>query len=373
MHETSVHNTTADIIRFSIVVGYRNRELSRVKRSLEALANQTFTDFELIFVDYGSDAGYQKEVQELTALYPFVQYVYTHTQGWFWNRAHALNTGVRFAKGSIMLFYDIDLLPERLFLEKVNRLSFENNFYTFSCFYLPQHFNYEQSILEKDGIHYEQNYVGLCAVSREIVNEINGYDEYFMVWGAEDDDFYQRLKKSGLQHIHQSASAFNVFHQWHLTQAPRIPNTWYLQMIHYLSNKQYSSPRPQPFWGKQITMNERVSFSQVNQFRYDVDLNVTNETGFLLFNELIDAIYNPAVQTIRFEFNQLHKLHENRHWFSWLKSGSIKKNVSEISLNDVLQFVQHFTGSCRQYIADYRLHQNSNSLQLILVKQHAAF
>lgn len=359
-------------MRFSIVVGYRNRELSRVKRSLDALANQSFTDFELIFVDYGSDAGYQKEVQELTAHYPFVQYVYTHTEGWFWNRAHALNTGARLAKGSIMLFYDIDLLPERFLLEKVNRLSFENNFYTFSCFYLPQHFNYEQSVLEKDGIHFEQNYVGLCAVSREVVHTINGYDEYFMVWGAEDDDFYARLKKVSLNHIHQPASAFVVFHQWHQTHAPKKPGIWYLQMVHYLSNKRYNSANPQPFWGKQIAMNERVLLSQGNQFRYDVDLNVSNETGFLLFNELIDAIYNPAIQNIRFVFRQLPKQKEKRAWFSFFKSQNAKKDISEISITDVLQFVQHFIGSCRQYIADYRLQQNSSSIELILVKYYAA-
>lgn len=360
-------------MRFSIIVGYRNRELSRVKRSLDALANQSFTDFELIFVDYGSDSGYQKEVQELTSQYPFVQYVYTHTQGWFWNRAHALNTGVRFATGSILLFYDIDLIPESVFLEKVNLLSFDKIFYTFSCFYLPEYFNYKQSVLEKDGIHYEQNYVGLCAVSREIVHEIHGYDEYFMVWGAEDDDFYERLKKSVYQHIQQSVSAFSVFHQWHATHAPRIPNSWYLEMIHFLSKKRYGSIKPQPIWGKQIQIKERELLGHGDKIQFDVDLKVTNETGFPMFNELIDAIYNPAVQTISFEYIQLPKLEANHRWFTRLTSRNKKMVVSEISLNDVLDFLQHFTGSCRKYLADYKLQQNSNNLKLILVKQHATF
>ncbi len=39
---------------FSIITAFRNRDAERVKNSLNSLAAQQYTDFELKFIDYGS-------------------------------------------------------------------------------------------------------------------------------------------------------------------------------------------------------------------------------------------------------------------------------------------------------------------------------
>ena len=49
----------------SIVVGYRNREIERVKRSLDSLLQQKYVDFEMIFIDYGSDHSISKDIEQL--------------------------------------------------------------------------------------------------------------------------------------------------------------------------------------------------------------------------------------------------------------------------------------------------------------------
>lgn len=359
-------------MKISVIVGFRNREMSRLVYALDALSNQNFTDFELIFIDYGSDEAIAQQAETLVEEYSFARYYYSNTRGWFWNRAHALNTGVKIATGELMLFFDIDLIVEKEFLQKIALLDYDSKFYTFSCFYLPEQFNYEQSVLEIDGIHFKQDYVGLCAVSREMVNNINGFDEYFMVWGAEDDDFYTRLRQAGIAHIHQSATEFTVFHQWHPTHTPKIPTMWYLQMVHYLSKKRYNSKNSTHLWGKRIAAKERLLLSLVNNHQYDLDIRVSNHTGYLLFNELIDAIYNPAVQNIRFEYRQLPMKKGKSHWLSLIKSVSTKMDIYEISINDALLILQHVIGSCRPNLADYRLQENSSSIELIMVKVHAA-
>ena len=350
----------------SIIVGYRNRELRRVKRSIDALANQSFTDFELIFVDYGSDPEYQKQVKELTELYPFVQYVYTQTQGWFWNRAHALNTGVRFAKGSILLFYDIDLIPESVFLEKVNLLSFDNIFYTFSCFYLPEHFNYKQSVLEKDGIHYEQNYVGLCAVSREIVHEIHGYDEYFMVWGAEDDDFYKRLSNFGIKRFQMQAFDYRVFHQWHPTQAPAKPTLWYLTMVKYF----YSGDKQQvnsPSWGDRIEDAQRPVFKLIKSNETNIDFSLEHSNGFLIYNDFINQFYENSRKSGCLIFRESKGLTEKK--FVNFFFSKKKASVYLYELKDVTQFIQYFIGVNRNSIVDYFLQMEEDGLKLFYVKK----
>jgi hypothetical protein len=121
-------------------------------------------------------------------------------------------------------------------------------------------------------------------------------------------------------------------------------------------------------WGKQITIKERLTLSQGNKIQFDADLKVSSETGYLLFNELIDAIYNPAVLTIHFEYRQLQKFDKELNLFSLFKPLNKKRYASQISLSDVLQFVQHLIGCYAQNLTDYKLIQKSNSLQLILIK-----
>jgi len=340
--------------RFSIVVGYRNRELSRVKRSLDSLSRQSFSDFELIFVDYGSDFNQASAVKKLIGEYPFVKYFHSYTQGWFWNRAHALNTGAKLAHGP--------------FLEKVNNLSFEKSFYTFSCYYLPENFKYDSAVLERDGIHYEQNYVGLCAVSREAVYNVNGYDEYFMVWGVEDDDFYECLKKSGIIHVHNPLSTYTTFHQWHQTHSPLKPTLWYLQMVQYLCNKKSIQFEKNDNWGKWIPQTERFLNDEFPSLRWDLELRVSSKSGYLLFNPLIDAIKNPTFRQIYFEFTCEQNQNKRRKWFKFCKTKNTQNSLGDISINDVLDFVQYFIGISRHKLADYSIVHNNKTIKLGLVK-----
>jgi glycosyltransferase involved in cell wall biosynthesis len=354
----------------SIILGYRNREIERVKRSLDSLATQTCTNFELLFIDYGSDKVIASHVENVVNRYEFAKYFYSHTSGWFWNRAHALNTGVVKSTGTIILFYDIDLIPEPTFLEKLSQLSFENTFYTFSCFYLPEHFDYENRELERDGIHFEQNYVGLCAAKKEHVLQINGFDEYFMVWGAEDDDFYQSLKQYGVNHIKQPLSLYKVFHQWHHTQAPSNPTMWYLQMVQYLYNKKYFQIKKKGNWGKLISQTDRLINDNFISLKWDLELRVSSESGYLLFNPLINAINNPSLNKIYFEFTYAPIKTVTRKWFKFKNTKNTNNMVGDISNKDILDFVQYFIGIYRHILEDYSLESNYKTIKLGLVKSN---
>jgi hypothetical protein len=79
----------------SIVIGFKDREISRVKNSLDSLSLQNSDiNFEVIFVDYGSEEECSNQLLLLMHNFSFVKYVKVNSRGWFWNRSHALNIGV---------------------------------------------------------------------------------------------------------------------------------------------------------------------------------------------------------------------------------------------------------------------------------------
>jgi len=348
------------LIKYSFIVGYRNREVTRIKFALDSLASQMFTSFELIFVDYGSSEDHANQVKELVSKYSFATYYYSDTRGWFWNRAHALNTGVKIAKGEILVFYDIDLIVEQDFIQKLIQLDFEKSFHTFSCFYLPEGFDLKNKNLSKDGIHYEQNYVGLCAVKKEHVFGIGGFDEYFMVWGAEDDDFYKRLSKSGIARIQNITQDFLVFHQYHKVDAPIKPSLWYLTMINYLHNDKeriHSSFD----WGNLISSNDRVMLNSILLHDNLIDSYlINNGKSFLYFNTFMSEFYENKEKTGVFKF--LENIEESKKGLFNIFNVNKLSNVQYLQKKDVREFLQYFIGTQRHLIADYSYRENHSEI-----------
>lgn len=220
-------------MRVSIIVSFRDRDIERVKSSLDSLALQTCRQFELIFIDYGSEREHGEKVRLLVESYQFARYYYSNTQGMFWNRAHALNTGIHFAKGEILLFSDIDLIFQADFLARLTILSYEGKFFTFSCYYLPE----GQSAIglsEKEIKGFKNHHVGLCAVKKESILLIRGFNEFYMLWGGEDDQLCRDLIEQGNDWIRFTVSDFSILHQWHPNHAPAFPTPWYLETIQTL-------------------------------------------------------------------------------------------------------------------------------------------
>ncbi|GEO07607.1 hypothetical protein SAE01_01030 [Segetibacter aerophilus] len=308
----------------------------------------------MIFIDYGSDKELAAGVKKVVEDYEFARYYYSCSEGLFWSRAHALNTGIKKASGDTLLMYDIDLIVEADFLKKISGLNYDRQFYTFSCFYLPAHFNLENKDLTKDGVHYEQNYVGLCAVKKEFVFDLGGFDEYFAVWGGEDDDLYERLKWVGVEREQMTASDFKVFHQWHPSQAPTTPSTWYLTMVDYLYSKKRNGSRLNE-WGKLYKAEGRVCLTLFNNRQYYSKhrLQLLEKERFLFFNLLIKDVHElEAGETayLEHEFRAISKKSKFR-FISNSKNSATALNL--ISIEKIKDFFENFIGVNRKLFNDY--------------------
>jgi glycosyltransferase involved in cell wall biosynthesis len=371
-------------MKISVIVGFRNREMSRLVYALDALSNQNFTDFELIFIDYGSDEAIAQQAETLVGEYSFARYYYSNTKGWFWNRAHALNTGVRLAKGDIILFFDIDLIVEKDFLQKIALLDYKSNFYTFSCFYLPEHFNHEQSVLDRDGIHFDQNYVGLCAVKKEHVFAVHGFDEYFMVWGVEDDDIYKRLCNFGKIRVQMMAFDFMVFHQWHPLQSPRKPSFWYLQMMNYYITKNSSSSdtdlgilstssrlAKKIFESESYRDHKKIELSSVRIIltfhSFFINFFSLKPGEIVWFEHLIENAYQSNFNNLVDKLNRILSIQKTINYRIVPKEKIEEKSV--ITTDEIIQFIELFIGVNRNHIMDYYYHKSENRLCLILIKK----
>jgi glycosyltransferase involved in cell wall biosynthesis len=256
-------------IGISIIFGYRNRELWRVKNCLDSLQAQSFKDFEVVFIDYGSDHALALEIKGLVQSYSFAKYFYNHTLGMPWNRAHALNTGVRLSSHDYILFGDIDLIYTERFLEALSGHIKENYQVYSSVYFLPEKLTDLKQILSGNWKHYKYSGKtgkgGVHLIKRSTIEEIRGYDEYYAFWGVEDRDLYTRLDKLGIKSAWIDHEKTPVFHQWHTEASGAnrnfFPDRWWENMnIHYQRNIE-NLIRNDINWGKLLGTGDRPVFN----------------------------------------------------------------------------------------------------------------
>lgn len=255
--------------KLSIVFGYRNREVLRVKRCLDSLKNQTFIDFDVIFIDYGSNDSYATQIRSLVEQYAFVRYYYLYTVGHPWNRSHALNTGIRVSDASYILMGDVDLIysPNAIFglMEKAapKRIVFGSMFYlgkTFAAW--DRLFAVPLSKFKDSG----DGPIGAIYLAyRPDLESIHGFDEYYCFWGVEDRDLDRRMRLIGAVSIQLDKYRYPIFHQWHPIVSNRkrgfFPEKWWDTVNIYFSLNRGRSIRNENGWGNYIRPEDRPIFT----------------------------------------------------------------------------------------------------------------
>lgn len=241
-------------MKLSVLVTIYNRP-EHLRLLLDSLAIQRRRPDEIIVADDGSDAG---TVAAMDRLLPAcgipAQTVRQEKDGY--RLAAARNLAIRAAAGDYLVFLDCDiaLLPEALAIheraaahgrllcghrglldEAATRALFEAR-------PSPAEADWEQAWAHADVADMEEaqrlftrhaalrrwhlarphkpKLIG-CHFSlfREDVERVNGFDENFVGWGYEDDDFARRLYRAGVQ-PHSIIPAARALHLWHPSLAP---------------------------------------------------------------------------------------------------------------------------------------------------------
>lgn len=202
----------------TVVFGFKNRDIQRVKRCLNSLKSQTYNKFNVIFIDYGSDVSVSKEISMLVSSFDFCKYIYSDTRGWPWNRSKALNIGIRQSETKYVMTSDIDLIFDNYFVERMMEHVGENSAVHASCYYLPPNFKRWNDLSKLNttfGAPCKDALGLLLLLSKENYVKVGGFDEYYQFWGVEDRDLEHRLIKSGIKTKWLDLTKCILYHQWH--------------------------------------------------------------------------------------------------------------------------------------------------------------
>lgn len=200
----------------TIVLTYRNRDLQVVKNCLDSLSAQSVKDFRVILVDYGSEESFANKLTALVANYTFIKHIYCPVQGQLWNKSRAINIALRQTTTPYFLVGDIDLIFKEDFVEKTIELAKENKVTYFKVGFLSK----EESLPLKQFENYKIKHLsgieatGITLFPAEMIKNINGYDEFYHGWGAEDSDVHIRLLNVGYEVIFYDLALY-LLHQWH--------------------------------------------------------------------------------------------------------------------------------------------------------------
>ncbi|WP_262892067.1 TIGR04283 family arsenosugar biosynthesis glycosyltransferase [Flavobacterium soyangense] len=141
-------------------------------------------DYEIIFVDGGSNDGSQKKIKK----YPKTTLIYSEK-----GRAKQLNAGAKVASGGILYFLHCDSFPPKNF--DLHILKQVQKGYKAGCFRMK--FDYFHPVLSVSQWFTRINHISCRGgdqslfITKELFYEIDGYDESYVIY--EDNEIIKRL------------------------------------------------------------------------------------------------------------------------------------------------------------------------------------
>jgi glycosyltransferase involved in cell wall biosynthesis len=216
----------------TVIIPLRNRGGHRLDNCLRSLRWQDLPaeQVELLVSDFGSDAPHRATLEPMAAEHD-VRVVWTDTRE-IWNRARALNFGIRAARGRYVLCTDADMIFAPSFLSAVLAAQREANdaaLVVCRCRNLPStveerpYVREEFPALLEASTYRERLGTGACQMAlRGMFHTLRGFDEGYKFWGLEDTDMTFRAQRQGLRlaWVHERTA---MLHQWHPTDRNKRP------------------------------------------------------------------------------------------------------------------------------------------------------
>lgn len=246
-------------MKISVIIPVYNR-LEHLRAGFLCLLRQQKQIDELIITDDGSSQNISDYISDLLPKAKFtVKHIFQEDKGF--RKTRALNNAVLNAEGEILVFCDQDLIfgeeyiqtiatniKKNIFLmgrayhitenEKNMIISEIDNIKKYSDILLKLPPSYPKTIkkmLAEDRKRRILNFWGLSkrgiklvgmsyALLKEDYIKVNGYDENYIGWGEEDDDFGNRLNVAGIKGK-EMITQNTQLHLWHYSDPSKIKSS----------------------------------------------------------------------------------------------------------------------------------------------------
>jgi hypothetical protein len=194
-------------------------------------------------------------------------------KGMVWNKSHALNFGIRRATSSYILIGDIDLIYSSEAIGALLKQKTKNSIVSSDVYLLPKNMNRRKAKSTHGA------YGAVLLVSRDILNRIRGFDEYYCFWGVEDRDMYNRLTSLlGMSCEMLDKKKYPIYHQWHSKASDRkrgfFPDLWWDDMNIYYALNENKLIRNSDDWGKILNENNRPIL-RAHEVTYEIHFIIT--------------------------------------------------------------------------------------------------
>ena len=181
---------------------------------LASLYLQLSNYIEVTLVDYGSALDYQQELALLLKDLPKVRLILCPAQGQLFHKTRAINIVVKNTTSTYFMVLDMDCICHPEFIDKALELVALGHPVNFPYGFLSE----QESKLNKSFDNYNYDFVGgltgTAIFKTTDLLELNGFDEIYHNWGAEDADMFERLKLMGITTTHYTDELL-LLHQWH--------------------------------------------------------------------------------------------------------------------------------------------------------------
>lgn len=349
----------------TLVLTNRNRDLRIIKNCIESLQQQSCTNFECILVDYGSDTVYKGKLEQLLKQYSFIRYIDCPVQGQLWHKCRAINIALQQTITPYFIVGDIDLLFASTFIEKAIALAKPEEVHYFQYGFLSQ----EESLLNKDFDLYQLAFKGYEEVTgttlfpTTILKSLNGYDEFYHGWGAEDTDIHIRMKNVGLKVFFYDKEIL-LKHQWHSKQyrskASTHPFHSYLERINHAYMMQSQKTRrtvvnQNQDWGKVPFWNDYEKLSKI-------DTVLQLRASVIEVNAVLAQMANFKNEVVEIEMRDVSKLEKIKNRLKKVLNKKHQTFYDMETVNNLL--LENIIRQYRNNPYSYTFNCNSNIIQL---------
>ena len=216
---------SSDDITVSFIIGHKGiSRLPNLLSVLKTIAAQKDVAFECIVVEQSEHPEIKQHVPE------WVRYIHTSPKypGMPYSRSYAFNVGASIAKGTLLILHDNDMLaPQNYAAQLVAKHNQGYEIINLKRYIFYMNKGISDKIISFSKIDTKdapevivQNLEagGSIAVNREAYFNIGGFDEAFIGWGGEDNEFWERAQICSVWPF----TYLPFVHLWHTLQIEKV-------------------------------------------------------------------------------------------------------------------------------------------------------